>query len=87
MLARAYAGSVVGIHAHQVDVEVDIGFGLPAVILVGLAEASVKESRERVRAAVRHSGFDFPDRKITINLAPADERKEGSAFDLPIAVD
>jgi len=69
-----------------VDVEVDIAGGLPAFNIVGLPDAAVQESRERVRSAIRNSGFDFPQRRITINLAPADVRKEGPSFDLPIAV-
>lgn len=70
----------------MVDVEVDISFGLPNFVTVGLPDASVRESKERVRAALKNCGFDFPSRRITINLAPADRRKEGSAFDLPISL-
>jgi len=71
---------------YRVQVEVDVSSGLPAFDIVGLPDASVKESKERVRAAIRNSGFEFPLRRITVNLAPADVKKEGSLFDLPIAV-
>ncbi|MEW6319869.1 MAG: YifB family Mg chelatase-like AAA ATPase [Acidobacteriota bacterium] len=86
MLARLHSASVVGVDAHPVRVEVDVSFGLPRFSLVGLPDASVRESRDRVRAAIRNSGFEFPSHRITINLAPADVRKAGSAFDLPIAL-
>ncbi|MBI2944633.1 MAG: YifB family Mg chelatase-like AAA ATPase [Candidatus Wallbacteria bacterium] len=86
MLATVFSGSVIGLDTHLVRVEVDISGGLPAFHIVGLPDAAVQESRERVRAAVRHAGFDFPSRRITVNLAPADLRKEGPAFDLPIAL-
>lgn len=86
MLARLKSATVIGIDATQVTVEVDVGFGLPTFQLVGLPDASVRESRDRVRAAIRNSGYDFPPHRITINLAPADVRKAGSAFDLPIAL-
>ncbi|MFQ6109012.1 MAG: YifB family Mg chelatase-like AAA ATPase [Candidatus Aminicenantales bacterium] len=86
MLYKVSSASLIGIEAYVVDVEVDISFGLPAFVTVGLPDAAVRESKERVRAALKNCGFDFPSRKITINLAPADRRKEGSAFDLPIAL-
>jgi magnesium chelatase family protein len=86
MLARVSSSAVLGVDAYLVDVEVDIAGGLPAFNIVGLPDAAVQESRERVRSAIRNSGFDFPQRRITINLAPADVRKEGPSFDLPIAV-
>ena len=72
--------------AVPVQVEVDVANGLPSYDLVGLPSISTKESRERVRSAIRNSGFDFPLKRITINLAPADLRKEGPSFDLPIAI-
>jgi magnesium chelatase family protein len=76
-----------GVDAFAVEVEVHVGGGLPAVLkTVGLAEGAVKESQERVKPAIINSGYQFPNRKITINLAPADMRKDGSAFDLPIAL-
>jgi len=86
MLAKVSSASLIGIDAYVVDVEVDVSTGLPAFVTVGLPDASVRESRERVRAALRNCGYYFPSRKITINLAPADRRKEGSAFDLPISL-
>lgn len=75
-----------GIEACAVQVEVDVSFGLPAFNMVGLPDASVRESRDRVRSAIRNSGFEFPPHRITVNLAPADIRKAGSSFDLPIAL-
>src|SRR5262245_7888383 len=86
MLAKVFSSAVLGIDAYIVDVEVDLASGLPSFAVVGLPDASVKESRERVKAAVQNSGLDFPIRRITVNLAPADIRKEGSAYDLPIAI-
>ena len=79
-------GALRGIEGLPIDVEVDIGSGLPAFNIVGLPDAAVQEARERVRAAIRNSGFEFPLRRITVNLAPADVRKEGPVYDLPIAV-
>ena len=67
-------------------VEVDISYGLPSFSTVGLAEGAVRESRERVKAAIKNSGYDFPNRKITVNLAPADVKKEGAGYDLPMAL-
>jgi len=86
MVSKVVTSSVHGIDGIRVDVEVDISHGLPSFTIVGLPEPSVKESRERVRAAIKNAGFDFPNDRITINLAPADVRKEGSSFDLPIAL-
>lgn len=86
MLATVQSASVIGIEAHPVSVEVDIGTGLPRFLLVGLPDTSVKESRDRVDAAIRNSGLEFPQHRIVINLAPADLRKAGTAFDLPIAL-
>jgi magnesium chelatase family protein len=86
MLARLESAAVFGVDAYPVHVEVDVGFGLPFFRMVGLPDASVRESRDRVRAAIRNSGFEFPAHRMTINLAPADVRKAGSAFDLPIAL-
>ena len=67
-------------------IEVDVSFGLPHFTMVGLPDATVRESRDRVRSAIRNSGFEFPSHRITVNLAPADVRKAGSSFDLPIAL-
>ena len=86
MLARLETATVIGIDACPVHVEVDVSFGLPHFHLVGLPDTSVRESRDRVRAAIKNSGFEFPAYRITINLAPADVRKAGAAFDLPIAL-
>jgi len=87
MLSKILSASVIGIDAHPVDVEVDIASrGLPHFSMVGLPDAAVKESRDRVRAALKNVGFNFPLKQITVNLAPADLKKEGSSFDLPIAI-
>src|SRR5437762_6630185 len=86
MLARVRSAAVLGIDAYLVDVETDIANGLPSFVTVGLPQGAVKEGRERVFAALANSGFTFPLKRITVNLAPADIRKEGSAFDLPIAL-
>src|SRR3989454_11018812 len=86
MLAKVYSVAVSGLDAYSVEVEVDLAAGLPMFTVVGLPDMTVRESRERVRSALRNSGFSFPQRKVTVNLAPADLRKEGAAFDLPIAV-
>ncbi len=86
MLAKVLSATVVGIDAILVDVEVDIAQGLPQFATVGLPDGAVKESKDRVKAALKNSGYEFPQRRITANLAPADLKKEGSAFDLPISI-
>ncbi len=86
MLARVWSAALIGIDAIAVGVEVDVAGGLPSTIIVGLPDAAVQESRERVKAALRNAGFAFPMRRIVINLTPADLRKEGPSFDLPISV-
>jgi magnesium chelatase family protein len=86
MLALVNTAAVRGVDAYPVRTEVNLSTGLPAFTVVGLAQGSVREGRERVAAALRNSGFGLPSRRITVNLAPADVRKEGTAFDLPIAV-
>ena len=86
MLATLESATVIGVDACRVHVEIDVGPGIPHFQLVGLPDASVRESRDRVRAAIRNSGFKFPLSRITINLAPGDVRKAGPAFDLPIAL-
>ena len=86
MLARVRSAAVFGIDASPVTIEVDIAYGLPGLTIVGLPDTSVRESRDRIRSAVRNSGFDFPVHRITVNLAPADVRKAGASFDLPIAL-
>ncbi|HQX76782.1 MAG TPA: magnesium chelatase domain-containing protein, partial [Thermoflexales bacterium] len=86
MLARVLSCAVVGLDGFVIEVEVDVGRGLPSFTLVGLPDAAVKESSERVRSALRNSGLKFPNSRVTINLAPADIKKIGPAYDLPIAL-
>ncbi|MEP5324690.1 magnesium chelatase domain-containing protein, partial [Marinobacter alexandrii] len=86
MLAIVHSRASVGVSAPAVTVEVHLSGGLPALSIVGLPETGVRESRERVRSALLNAGFEFPARRITINLAPADLPKEGGRFDLPIAL-
>ena len=86
MLASLLSATLVGIDARLVHVEVDVSPGLPTFTVVGLPDTTVRESRDRVRTAIRNSGFEFPWQHITINLAPSDVRKEGAAYDLPIAL-
>lgn len=87
VLAIVRTAALFGVEAHPVRVEVDVSDGgLPSITLVGLPDASVRESRDRIESAIRNSGFDFPKRRVTVNLSPADMRKVGSAFDLPIAL-
>src|SRR3954467_6674999 len=86
MFARVITFAVEGVGAQRVCVEADIRLGLPAFTVVGLADKAVREARERVRSAVQNSGYEFPMRRITVNLAPAYLRKVGPAFDLPLAV-
>src|SRR3989475_5457275 len=86
MLARVRSAAVLGIDAYLVEVETDIASGLPTFVTVGLPQGAVKEGRDRVSAALANTGYTFPLKRVTINLAPADIKKEGSAFDLPIAL-
>jgi magnesium chelatase family protein len=86
VLSRLRSAAVFGIEAYPVQIEVDVSFGLPSFTMVGLPDTTVRESRDRVRLAIRNSGFEFPPHRITVNLAPADVRKAGSSFDLPIAL-
>ncbi|MGA9380734.1 MAG: YifB family Mg chelatase-like AAA ATPase [Phormidium sp.] len=86
MLARVWSASLVGIDAVKVGVEVDVSGGLPGIVVVGLPDAAVQESRERVKATIKNAGFAFPMRRIVINLTPADLRKEGPSFDLAISI-
>jgi len=86
MLAKVFSSAVIGIDAYIVEVEVDISQGLPTFSTVGLPEGAVRESKERVKASIKNTGYHFPSDRITVNLAPADIKKEGSAFDLPMAV-
>jgi magnesium chelatase family protein len=85
-LAVVYSRAQVGFHAQLVSVEVHLANGLPSLSIVGLPETAVKESRERVRSALQYSGFEFPARRITVNLAPADLPKRGGRYDLAIAL-
>ncbi|MGK5092368.1 YifB family Mg chelatase-like AAA ATPase [Deltaproteobacteria bacterium TL4] len=86
MIAKTFSSTVLGIDAYPIEVEVDVSFGLAQFNIVGLPDGTIKESRDRVMAAITNSGFDFPIRKVVVNLAPAHIRKMGSGFDLPIAV-
>ena len=86
MLAKVHCAAVQGITAHAVEVEVNDGYGETLVVIVGLPDAAVRESRDRVTTALTNSGFKMPLGRITINLAPADIRKEGPSFDLPIGI-
>ena len=86
MLATIVSGALVGIDGLLVEVEVDAALGLPQFTTVGLPEGPVRESKDRVRSAIKNSGFEFPARRITVNLAPADLKKDGAAYDLPIAL-
>ena len=86
MLAKVNSAALYGIDALLVEVEIDLAAGLPQLATVGLAEGAVKESKDRIRAAVKNCGYSFPAKKITINLAPADIKKEGSAYDMPMAI-
>jgi magnesium chelatase family protein len=86
VLASLRSAAVFGIDAHPVHIEVDVSFGLPQFQMVGLPDTTVRESRDRVRSAIKNCGFEFPPHRITVNLAPADVRKAGSSFDLPIAL-
>jgi magnesium chelatase family protein len=86
MLARTWSATLIGIDAVKVGVEVDVAGGLPGIVVVGLPDTAVQESKERVKAALKNAGYAFPMRKIVVNLAPADLRKEGPSFDLPIGM-
>jgi len=86
MLSRIFSSSFHGINACPVEVEVNLSRGMPSFTIVGLPETSVKESRERVETSIRNTGLNFPVKRITVNLAPADTKKEGTALDLPLAV-
>ena len=85
MLARAKSGVIIGVEAFPIEVEVDVSPGLPGFNMVGLPEGAVKESRERVKAAIKNCGYPFPTQRVTVNLAPADIKKDGTGLDLPIA--
>lgn len=86
MLAKVNSAALLGVEAHPVSVEVDVGGGIPGISIVGLPDSAVRESKDRVRAALKNCGFEVPARRITVNLSPAHLRKEGSAYDLPVAL-
>ena len=86
MLAKTISCSVIGIDGWLIQVEVDVARGLPVFSTVGLPDGAVRESKDRVKAAIKNCGYEFPAKRITVNLAPADIRKEGTSFDLPIAL-
>ncbi|HET8759920.1 MAG TPA: magnesium chelatase domain-containing protein, partial [Nitrospiria bacterium] len=86
MLATVRSSAVFGLDGYVVDVEVDIAQGLPMFSIVGLPDLAVKEAKDRVRAAMKNTGLTFPIKRITVNLAPADVKKEGAGFDLPMAI-
>ena len=84
MFSRIKSVGIFGMDSYMIEVETDISTGLPAFDIVGLPDTTVKESRDRVRAAIKNCGFKFPVSRITVNLAPADRKKEGSIYDLPV---
>src|SRR5438552_3769352 len=86
MIAKVDSACLIGMEAARVHVEVSLAKGLPSFSIVGLPDASVREARDRVVAAIRNTGFEFPSRRVTVNLAPAELRKEGPVFDLAIAL-
>ena len=85
MLGRTTAAVLTGVEATLIDVEVDLGGGLPTIAAVGLPDPAVREGLDRIRAALRHGGFKLPQRRVIVSLAPAEQRKHGAALDLPIA--
>jgi len=86
LIVKITSSAIIGIDSYPVDVEVDVSRGLPQFSTVGLPDASVRESKDRIKSAIKNSGYRFPGNRVTINLAPADIKKEGTGFDLPIAV-
>ncbi|MFA5144770.1 MAG: YifB family Mg chelatase-like AAA ATPase [Candidatus Omnitrophota bacterium] len=86
MLAKVFSFGLLGIEAYPIEIEVDVSRGLPAITLVGMADTAIRESRERVKSAIKNSGFEWPAERITVSLAPSDIKKEGSSFDLAIAL-
>ena len=86
MLAKIRSFGVFGIEAYPIEIEIDVSRGLPAVSIVGLADTSVRESKERVKSAIKNSGFSWPQERITVSLAPSDIKKEGASYDLAIAL-
>lgn len=86
MLAKIYSAAVYGVDAYEVEIEMNAAGGLPVVVIVGLPDTAVKESKDRVTTAIANSGYYWPRGRTTVNLAPADIKKEGPSFDLPIAL-
>jgi len=86
VISKVFSSAIFGIDSYLVEVEVDISSGFPQFATVGLPEGAVKESKERVVAAIKNCGYKFPQKRITVNLAPADRKKDGSAFDAPISI-
>ena len=86
MVNRVKSGTVIGLNAYEVLVETDVVNSLPAMSIVGLPDTAVNEARDRVKSAIKNSGYTFPSKKVVINLAPADLKKAGTGFDLPIAI-
>lgn len=86
MLSKIFSATTVGIEAREIEIEVDIANGLPAIVIVGLPDTAIRESKDRVKSAIKNSQFTYPSEKITVNLAPCDIKKEGPCFDLPIAI-
>ena len=86
MLSRLKSYGLVGIEGYAIDVEIDLNNGIPSYDVVGLADTSIKEGKDRIRSAIKNTGFEYPLYKITVNLAPADTKKEGPLYDLPIAL-
>ena len=86
MHTKIVSATTIGVHAHLVEVEVDLSHGMMNFFIVGLPDTAIKESRQRIQTALKNCGIKLPERKITVNLAPADLKKEGTLFDLPIAI-
>ena len=86
MLSKILSASTIGIEARSIEIEVDIASGLPGIVVVGLPDTAIRESKDRVKTAIKNSGFSYPSQKITVNLAPCNIKKEGACFDLPIAI-
>lgn len=86
MLAKIFSATTIGIEARQIEIEVDIASGLPGIVIVGLPDIAIRESRDRVKTAIKNSDFNYPSQKITINLAPCNIKKTGPCFDLPMAI-
>ena len=86
MLAKVSSFGILGIEAYPVEIEIDISFGLPAISLIGLPDLTIRESKERLKPAIKNSGFRWPPERITVSLAPSDVKKEGASFDLAVAL-